>query len=231
MSMRAMDEPSCPWVLMEVSLKEKRMVSIGNSSARASNKVLRCTSLTRALWFGICGIKTEHFHLASAADLVEVIVFPSDEVVTSGTSSYLSNGNEGWVRPNFGIIKINCDATVGPRFSSIAAVTRDWRGKLVFAFSKKVETILPLQAEAEAIIWTGQLAIAHDLSKVIVEFDCKTCVEAVNRIGSYPWLIKSGMLIFANLMSGLTWWKLCWVSRLANRAPHALAKWSLQYLS
>ena len=37
--------------------------------------------LARALWFGICGIKTKHFHLASAADLVEVIVFPSDEVV------------------------------------------------------------------------------------------------------------------------------------------------------
>ncbi len=37
-------------------------------------------------------------------------------------------------------------------------------------------------AEAEAIIWAGQLVIAHDLSKVIVEFDCKTCVEALNRI-------------------------------------------------
>uniref|UniRef100_A0A2N9G7C7 Reverse transcriptase domain-containing protein n=1 Tax=Fagus sylvatica TaxID=28930 RepID=A0A2N9G7C7_FAGSY len=238
--------------------------------------------LARALWFGICGIRTEHFHLASAANLVEVIVFPLDDLVfpdyfllqgtlildlvwkarnskvydegtvevgeimnnfrrlwsdhcsilrASGTSSSLSNGNEGWVRPNFGIIKINCDAAVGPRFSSIAVVARDWRGKLVFAFSKKVETILPLQAEAEAIIWAGQLAIAHDLSKVIVESDCKICVEAVNRIGSCPWLIKSGMLIFVDLMSGLSWWNLCWVRRVANRAPHDLAKWSLQYMS
>ena len=48
MSVRAMDEPSCPWVLMEVSLEEKRMVLIGNSSARASNKVLRCTTLSTA---------------------------------------------------------------------------------------------------------------------------------------------------------------------------------------
>ena len=133
-------------------------------------------NLARALWFGICGVRTEHFHLDNAADLVEVIVFPSDDLVfpdyfllqgtlildlvwkarnskvydegtveageimnnfrrlwsdhcsslrASGTSSSLSNGNEGWVRPNFRIIKINCDAAVAPRFSSIAAVARD----------------------------------------------------------------------------------------------------------
>ncbi len=37
--------------------------------------------LARALQFGICGIRTEHFQLPSAFDLVEVIVFPFDEVV------------------------------------------------------------------------------------------------------------------------------------------------------
>ena len=152
-------------------------------------------------------------------------------LINSGTSSYISNGNEVWVRPNFGIIKINCDATVDPHFSSIVVVARDQRGKLVFAFSKKVETILPLQAETEAIIWVGQLAIAHGLSKVIVESDCKTCVEAVNRIESCHWLIKLGVLIFVDLMSTLTWWKLCWVRGLTNRAPHVLAKWSLHNLS
>ena len=102
---------------------------------------------------------------------------------------------------------------------------------MVFAFSKKVEAILSLHAETEAIIWAGQLAIAHGLSKVIVESNCKTCVEAVNRIESCQWLIKSGVLIFVDLMSRLTWWKLCWVRRLANRAPHVLAKWSLHNLS
>ena len=46
-------------------------------------------------------------------------------LINSGTSSYISNGNEVWVRPNFGIIKINCDATVDPHFSSIVVVARD----------------------------------------------------------------------------------------------------------
>jgi hypothetical protein len=39
------------------------------------------------------------------------------------------------------------------------------------------------------------------------------------------------VLIFVDLMSMLTWWKLCWVRRLVNRAPHVLAKWFLHNLS
>ena len=37
--------------------------------------------LARALWFGICGIRIDHLQLATASDLVEVIVFPSNEVI------------------------------------------------------------------------------------------------------------------------------------------------------
>ena len=54
-----------------------------------------------------------------------------------GTISHISLGAKGWTRPKCGVIKINCDAVVGSRFSSIAVVARDWRGKLVFALSKK----------------------------------------------------------------------------------------------
>ena len=60
-----------------------------------------------------------------------------------------------WERLKVGVIKINCNAAVGRRFSSIVVVAHDWRGNMVFAFSKKVNTIIPLQAEAEAILWTG----------------------------------------------------------------------------
>ena len=72
---------------------------------------------------------------------------------------------------------------MGPRFSSIVAVARDWKGKLVFAFFKKVEIIIPLQAEAEAIICVAHLATSHGLSKVIFESNCKACVDAVNMLG------------------------------------------------
>lgn len=40
-----MGEPSISWVEIEVSLEEKWIVSMGSSSARASNMALRCTDL------------------------------------------------------------------------------------------------------------------------------------------------------------------------------------------
>jgi hypothetical protein len=140
-------------------------------------------------------------------------------------------GAEGWTRPKCGVIKINCDVAVGSCFSSIAAVARDWRGKLVFALSKKVNTVIPLQAEAEAILWAGQLAVSHGFSNVIIEPDCKTCVDVVNALGSCPCLIQSVMFAVVDVLSDLTWWKLCWVRRSANRAPHVFAKWSHLHLS
>jgi hypothetical protein len=81
-----------------------------------------------------------------------------------------------WEQPNDGVFKINCNVVAGLNFSSIAVVARDWRGNLVFAFSKKVNTIIPLQAEAEAIVWAGHLAISYGFSVVIIESDCKKCV-------------------------------------------------------
>ena len=41
-----------------------------------------------------------------------------------------------------------------------------------------MNTIIPLQAEAEALLWAGQLASSHKLGKVILESDCKLVVDA-----------------------------------------------------
>ena len=48
----------------------------------------------------------------------------------------------GWSFPLRHGLKINVDATIGPRFSVIATVTRDWRGNVVFANSRKVNTTI-----------------------------------------------------------------------------------------
>jgi hypothetical protein len=55
-----------------------------------------------------------------------------------------SSGQVSWRLPEQEFIKINCDVAVRSRFSSIVVVARDWRENLVFAFSKKVNTIIPL---------------------------------------------------------------------------------------
>ena len=46
-------------------------------------------------------------------------------------------------------LKCNYDAAVGLSFSSIAVVAIDWKGKVVLALSKKVNTTIPLQARSE----------------------------------------------------------------------------------
>lgn len=49
-----------------------------------------------------------------------------------------------WSKPSHNSFKLNCDATVELSFSSIYVFFRNWRGKLVFAKSKKVNTNVPL---------------------------------------------------------------------------------------
>ena len=42
-------------------------------------------------------------------------------------------------------------------------MARDWRGTVVSAISKKVNTTFLLQEEAEAIVWANQLVVDMDL--------------------------------------------------------------------
>uniref|UniRef100_A0A2N9FKR8 Reverse transcriptase zinc-binding domain-containing protein n=1 Tax=Fagus sylvatica TaxID=28930 RepID=A0A2N9FKR8_FAGSY len=187
-------------------------------------------SITRAIWFGLSGICSDHFQLACSVDLVKVIVFPCADLIDAlDVDSFILKGalildllwkarnnkvhgkgfleagklmldfgriwrdhsailktpsiNNGadhrtvkWEHPHDGVFKINCDVAVGYHFSSIAVVARDWRENMVFAFTRKVNTIIPLQVEVEAIIWAGHLVIFHGFSAVIIETDCRQCV-------------------------------------------------------
>ena len=149
------------------------------------------------------------------------VFFKSVPLVKSSLESFR------WERPKVVVIKINYDAAVGRHFSSIATIARDWRGNMFFALSRKVNTIIPLQAEAEAILWAGQLAVLHGFPTVVIESNCKECVQTGNRVDLCPWQIQSLVLEFLDAMGSLHCWSLHWVRRDANRASHALAQWSL----
>ena len=47
-----------------------------------------------------------------------------------------------WLKPGNSSFKINVDATVGDHHSVVVVIARDWRGELVCACSKKVNTTL-----------------------------------------------------------------------------------------
>ena len=81
------------------------------------------------------------------------------------------------------------DIAIGPKYSTVAVVARDWRGKLVFACSQKVNTTFPLQAEAEAeaVKWAKL-----EVEGIYIETDSKICCDAlINPSQASPWRIRS----------------------------------------
>lgn len=77
----------------------------------------------------------------------------NSRVPLDSLASLVVSGPQNWVPPNCLSIKINVDGVVGPHYSSMAVVVRNWRGELVFACSQKLNTTFPLLVEANAIKW------------------------------------------------------------------------------
>ena len=93
-----------------------------------------------------------------------------------------------WMRPVRNGIKLNCDAAVGVDGFVVAGIARDWRGSLVFAFAFKVNTNLPVQAEAEALRMAASIAMKHNLHSVCLESDCKSCTDGLlDSNTAVPW--------------------------------------------
>ena len=112
--------------------------------------------------------------------------------------------------------------------SFIAIVARDWRGDLIFSMSKRVETNLPIQVEAEAINLATCVAVNYGFEYVVVESDAKTCIDALKGpFDEVPWRISS-------IIADTFLWAFCgqqFVSRRSpresNKAAHVLASWCL----
>ena len=125
-------------------------------------------------------------------------------------------------------VKINVDVVIGPNYSSLALVARDWRGDLVFACSQKAKTTFPLQAEAESVRWAISLATNLEAENVIIETDSKICQDAIHELMMPPpWRIASILADMQCLLVTYSNVPILWVCRLTNMAAHSLVKWSL----
>ena len=126
------------------------------------------------------------------------------------------------------MLKLNCDAAVGDLSSCIAVVARDWRGMLVFAISKKVNTNIPVQVEAYAILLAAHIALNFTFCNCIIESDCKVCIDAISAGGKViPWRLVNFVDTVKNVVSEHGHVIFNWVHREANQATHVLANWSL----
>ena len=150
------------------------------------------------------------------------------KILESPLGSSSNRFQSAWSKPDRDTIKINVDAACNIESSSIATVARDWRGEVVFACSKRVNTTLPLQAKAEAIIWALNLATNLDVDSISIERDSKTCINALRcPKQDVPWRIKTICSDVLALNLNFSNCSFSWVAREANVAARVLAKWSL----
>ena len=82
------------------------------------------------------------------------------------------------------MLKLNCDAAVGDLSSCIAFGAWDWRGKLVFVISKKVNTNTPFQAKANAILLAVHIALNFSFCRCVIDSDCKVCIDVKKLVGT-----------------------------------------------
>uniref|UniRef100_A0A2N9HLN9 Ribonucleotide reductase large subunit domain-containing protein n=1 Tax=Fagus sylvatica TaxID=28930 RepID=A0A2N9HLN9_FAGSY len=136
-----------------------------NSPETITHLLWEC-SLARALWFGIHGNKV--IVMDTIIRDLNARLYEHWSVRKVSTSSPAPT-TVRWIAPAQNYIKINCNATIGSSCSILAVVARDWRGTFVLALSKKANTTIPLQAEAEAILWAVQIASDRGWNSVIVE--------------------------------------------------------------
>ena len=99
------------------------------------------------------------------------------------------------------MLKLNCDALVGDMSSCVAIIARDGRGKLVFAIFKKVNTNIPFQAEANAILLVVHIAALNfSFCRCVIESDCNVCIDAIKVGGN---LVPCRLLNFVDLVKNV----------------------------
>ena len=99
----------------------------------------------------------------------------------------------------------------------------------MFALSKKINTNVPIQVEAEAIRWAINLALDRCLSQLIFESDSQICINAISGdVYKSPWKIHGLILDIKDVASSFSSCVFQWSFRKANLAVHSLAVWFLK---
>ena len=134
-----------------------------------------------------------------------------------------------WSPPPEGSIKLNVDVAVSNTLTALAVVARDHTGTPIKAWIKPYCKCLPTQAEAAAVLWAVNLALAEGWTKVMIEGDAKECFDALSDPSLHPsWVISNfvcDILAFSRAFCSVSF---VWVRRVCNSAAHCAAKLSLR---
>ena len=142
-------------------------------------------------------------------------------VRTISNSSVQVRRPYSWSKLAMSRIKFNVDADVGQSRAAVAIVVRDWKGILLLACSKTVNSNNPLQDKAKA--WAAYIASQSNYKAVIFEGDSLPCITAVLSKGTnVPRRIKNVIQEIIALTGVVSHASLCWVPREANGTTTSL---------
>ncbi|KAL9225663.1 hypothetical protein vseg_001559 [Gypsophila vaccaria] len=131
---------------------------------------------------------------------------------------------EGWQPPPEGVVKINVDAGIYDTKRGFGVVTRDDTGEVVWCSVLQEEGEMAAEtAEAMAILWAMTKARDAGISRVVVESDCLTVVNALNNSSegrSELFLILDDIRSLASCFESISW---SHIRRIFNKAAHELA--------
>ncbi|KAL3614938.1 hypothetical protein CASFOL_040599 [Castilleja foliolosa] len=133
-----------------------------------------------------------------------------------------------WTPPPENWIKVNVDAAYSNGSSFSALVFKDSNGSITFAAAHKHSCLDPITAETLAILEACKELEKQNICLAIIESDCLNAITFIN-VSSQNGSWSAAPLIDKIRRYKHRWkdWKFKFVSRLANNAPHALAKWAL----
>ncbi|KAL8519535.1 hypothetical protein ACS0TY_010460 [Phlomoides rotata] len=135
------------------------------------------------------------------------------------------NSSAIWKPPVDSCMKLNVDASVRKGVgASIGGVLRNCEGDVRWCFAQTCEGVFDVDfAEALSIEKALELVLAHSVTRVVVESDSQTVINALREPGinlSYLGKILRNIEIKARDVEDITF---CWARRSANLVAHKMA--------
>lgn len=129
-----------------------------------------------------------------------------------------------WIPPKKGSFKANCDAAMekGSNQVAIAAVIRDFRGRIIDGICNLVSASNVLQGEAMAIRLAGQILKANNIMGASIESDNQSMVKLCSTENVPPWdclaIVEDICSLSSTIHNAFSW-----IHRNCNRVAHWVA--------
>ncbi|KAL3614944.1 hypothetical protein CASFOL_040605 [Castilleja foliolosa] len=134
---------------------------------------------------------------------------------------------KSWNPPPSGWIKVNTDSSFANGDAVAGVVVKNHNGSILAAATYTHRCLNAHSAETLAILDACLLLDSFKVKNAIIESDCLSAISWINGASiNTHWSANSAMEQIRRSWNSWPTWRFKFVSRIANSAPHALAKWA-----